>query len=435
MLSAIVCPLTPRELPTALRNLAFWDTEMPPIIGGEAADKPRPKLLYSFNCAPDESLSRALLEEFHGRDVVKRGFEAIEVRFCDLTPEKDVYVREGEDQYAPLGQKAGPNWLFFETMKALRNEAKFVFLMETDCQPVTPNWIRKIQKVCMQNEDAWIVGSHYCGVSPLHWSVARHINGNALYHIGDRKFWDFLENRFWPWLNEYIVEKMPGLAYDCGWETYLNRMEMEHGGSYEWVLVRDILQRFRLSSFVVNIAGAAEQTGHYVWTRAEILKRFPRAAIVHGPLAASNDHRRGRLSLGRPVLEGSATLDGEGLHVDGDLKGAMFRRSMWVADGPFDDSCEVSISYAIDCPADAGLIVRLREPSGRIMSSKKRFGAGKGRSTRGSYVQAITAPVPYLIIVLCFHGREGIRIKVSELSCGVRRNGELVAWGKWALEN
>ncbi|MGI9169113.1 MAG: hypothetical protein ACR2FH_02915, partial [Caulobacteraceae bacterium] len=75
MLSAIVCPLTPRELPAALGNLAFWDTAMPPLGGGQEPGRPRPKLIYSFNVAPDESLSRSLLDEFEKRRVVKRGFE------------------------------------------------------------------------------------------------------------------------------------------------------------------------------------------------------------------------------------------------------------------------------------------------------------------------------------------------------------------------
>ncbi|MGI9169610.1 MAG: hypothetical protein ACR2FH_05440, partial [Caulobacteraceae bacterium] len=338
-----------------------------------------------------------------------------------------VYLRDGETGDAPFGAKAGPNWLFFETLKALRREAQFVFLMETDCQPVTANWVRKIQKACAQNEEAWIVGSHYCGVSPLHWSIARHINGNALYHVGDARFWDFLENQFWPWLNDYIVTSMPNLAYDCGWETYLNRVEMENAGSYEWIRIRDILQHFRLSNFVVNIGGAAEQAGEYVWTRPEILRRFPGVAIVHGPLADSNDHRRGRLSLGRASVEGSARLDDQGLHVEGDLEAAAFNRSVWLTDQPFEESCEVSVSYAIDCPAEAGLILQLREPGGRLMGSKKKFGGGVGEAKKGKFVQPIPTALPYVRLTVGFHGPEGARIDLSELKCGVHRDGEMLA--------
>jgi hypothetical protein len=422
LLSAIVCPLTPRELPAALKNLAFWATAMPPLLGDQAAEQSRPKLIFSFNGAPDESLSIPLADAFDESPVLKASFETIEVRFCGLAPEKDLYIREGDALYAPFGRKAGPNWLFFETMRALRNEAKFVFLMETDCQPIIPDWIGQIQRACVQNQDAWIVGSHYCGVSPLHWSIARHINGNALYHIGDARFWDFLENRFWPWLNDHIASSMPNLAYDCGWETYLNRVEMEHAGSYEWVRVRDILQRFRLSNFVVNIAGAAELAGEYVWTQEEILGRFPAAAIVHGPLANSLEHRRGHLALGRIRLEGPASLDDKGLKVEGDLDSALFQRTLWIPDQPLEEGWEVAVSYAMDCPRDAGLIVRLHEPGGALMGSKKKLGVGAPR--RGGCLLAITTTVPYVRLALGFLGPPGARINLSDLKCAVRRDGE-----------
>ncbi|MEP6967044.1 MAG: hypothetical protein ABI906_03090 [Pseudomonadota bacterium] len=427
MLSAIVCPLTPRELPTALNNLAFWDTAMPPLTRGEEAGEPRPKLVFSFNGAPDASLSEPLLEAFGKREVVKQSFEAIEVRFCDLPPQKDVYAREGEVKYAPFGRKSGPNWMFFETMKALRDEAEFVFLMETDCQPVIPNWIARLRTTCAQNQDAWIIGSHYCGVSPLHWSIARHINGNALYHIGDPRFWDFLENRFWPWLNDYIVKFMPALAYDCGWEAYLNRVEMEHAGSYDWVRARDILQNFRLSNFVVNLSGKAEQSGDYLWTREEIVQRFPGVAIVHGPMAASTDHRRGPLALGRVSLEGSARLENKALRVEGDLESAAFKRSLWIPGRPLDESFEVTIIYEVDCPKDAGLVLRLCEPGGREMGARTRFGAGTGETQKGKFVQAVTTTAPYVLLALGFHGPDGARIDLSHLRCAVRCNGELLA--------
>ena len=426
MLSAIVCPLTPRELPAALTNLAFWDTAMPPASEGEEAGKTRPKLIFSFNGAPDENLSRPLLDEFDKRAVVKGSFEAVEVRFCNLPPEKDLYLREGEVGYAPFGRKSGPNWMFFETLRALRDEAKFVFLMETDCQPLRPNWLGRIRRVCLLNDDAWVIGSHYCGASPLHWSVARHINGNALYHVGDPPFWDFMENFFWPWLNDYIVKNVPDLAYDCGWETYLNRMEMEHAGSYEWIRVRDILQRFRLSTFVVNIAGAAEQDGDYLWTRADILKRFPGATILHGPLATSNDHRRGPLGFGRVFLEGSAELNAGTLHADHDLESVTFRRSMWITGQLLDETCEVAVSFLLDCPEDASLTVAWRDPSGRLEGSTKIFGAGIGAPKLGGYVQAITTPAPYLRLVLRFDGPEGAQISVSELKCEVKCAGRVL---------
>ncbi len=425
-LSAVVCPLTVRELPAALKNLRYWNSAAAPLAEAESDGGGRPRLIFSFNCAPDEKLTRTLVDAFNDCETVRQSFESIEVRFCSLPPDKDIYLREGEVGDAPFGRKAGPNWLFYETMCALRNEARFVFLMETDCEPVVPNWIGKIQRVCYQNEDAWIVGSHYCGASPLHWSIARHINGNALYNIGDERFWQFLDGEFWPWLNEYAATSMPDLAYDCAWETYLNRVEMEDASSYEWVRARDILHRFRLSSFVVNIGGAAEQGGEYVWTREEVVRRFPGVVVVHGPISASLDHRRGPLAVGRPFRRGSTTLGEDGLVAHGELMKAAFRRSIWIVGRPFDEACTVTVSFTMHCVKAAGVTVTLREPSGRAIGSQRLTGGGFGNPTRESFSHKITTTVPFVRIALTFHGPTDMRVRLSDVTCDISREGELV---------
>src|SRR5690349_14082281 len=177
LLSAIVCPLTPRELPTALKNLKSWEQDARPCSN---ATDTSPRLIFSFSCGESPKLREPLIQEYARCPSLRNYFSQMEVSFCDLPPEKDVYVRGTPDRPLPFGNKAGPNWLFYETIKSLRQTARFVFLMETDCTPVVPDWISTLAKVCLHYNDAWIVGSHYRGVSPLHWALARHINGNAL---------------------------------------------------------------------------------------------------------------------------------------------------------------------------------------------------------------------------------------------------------------
>ncbi|MEO7027466.1 MAG: hypothetical protein ABI056_07930 [Caulobacteraceae bacterium] len=433
MLSAIVCPLTRREAPQALVNLEMWNRETPPLLATAGPSPSKPELIFSFNGSSDPELSRTFVTAFETLPAVKNAFAGIDIRFCDLPPDKDLYVRDGEVRYAPFGRKAGPNWLFYETMRSLRGENKFVFLMETDCQPIAPNWLRRLQRVCLQHDDAWVVGSHYCGVSPLHWSVARHINGNALYNIGDDLFWIFMEQQFWPWLNEYVVSHMPNLAYDCGWETYLNRVEMEHAANYDWVRARDVLQRFRLSNFIVNIGGAAEQSGDYIWTRADILKRFPGAVVVHGPLASGKDHRRGGVSLGRPTLEGGASVAGDRLTIAAHPDGAMFSRSIWLAGEPLNPGTEIAVHYTLDCPEEAGVMVTLREPNGRVIASKRRLGAGVGEGRAGRCVVSLDSPLPYVKLTFAFHGPEEARIELGDVRCKLSGEGERLALGNRIL--
>lgn len=425
MLSAIVCPLTPRETPRALENLRAWNDETPPLLGSSGA--PPPALVFSYNGPRDAELAAALVDAFDALPAVRGAFDHVEVKFCNLSPEKDLYLRDGEVRYAPYGRKAGPNWLFYETLKGVRNLGGFVLLMETDCRPISSNWLRRVQRVCLQHEDAWVVGSHYCGVSPMDWAVARHINGNALYHVGDVGFCRFLDDEFWPWLNEFVTSHNPNLAYDCGWETYLNRIEMEHAASYDWVRARDILQKFRLVNFIVNIGGAAEQGGDYAWSRAEILRRFPGAVIVHGPLASGKTHRHGLLRLGRPTLTGAARVEADRLHINSQPAEAAFSRSVWLPAEPLDTDVEIAVHYTLDCSAEAGLAVVLREPNGRAVASKRRLGAGSGAPRAGHCVVRLPTPAPYAKLSFQFHGPPDAAIVLADVRCKLSRGGQRVA--------
>lgn len=435
MLSSVVCPLTMREAPRALSNLRLWDRDFPPVTDSPPATTPPPTLIFSFNGARDDQIEQQFAALFETLPVVKRSFGKLEINFCNLPPEKDVYVRDGQTQYAPHGRKAGPNWLFYETLAAIRGNSGTIFLMETDCQPIVPNWLRRLQRVSLQHDDAWIVGSHYCGVSPLHWSVARHINGNALYNLGDPSFWRFLSEDFWPWLVEYAASHAPGLAYDCGWETLLNRIEMEYSENYDWIGVRDVLHRFRLSTFIVNIGGAAEQCGDYMWTRADILKRFPNAVLVHGPLANDNAHRRGDMALGRASLSGRTEVRAQQIQVECASTGNAFSRSMWLVGAALDPADEIVISYVLDCSAEAGVILSVTDPTGRVIGSSRRLGATEGEPRAGRSTVTLPRRVPYVKMRFVFGGPSGAPIKVGDVKVKICRKGQRLALASRVLQD
>ena len=159
MLSAVVCPLTEREVPRALANLEAWESQTPPLLESATPGPAAPDLIYSFNGAPDGELPRLFKLRFDSLPLVRGAFARVEVRFCALPPARDLYVRDGESRYAPFGRKAGPNWLFYETLRGLRDRQGFVFLMETDCEPIATNWIRRLQRVLLTTRrcvDRWV---------------------------------------------------------------------------------------------------------------------------------------------------------------------------------------------------------------------------------------------------------------------------------------
>jgi hypothetical protein len=201
---------------------------------------------------------------------------------------------------------------------------------------------------------------------------------------------------------------------------------MEDPGSYEWIRVRDILHRFRLSNFIINIGGSAEQDGDYIWTREDILKRFPGATIVHGPLASSLDHRRGPLAVGRLILKGSAAIDDNGLRVHGELNKSVFRRSLWIIGQALEETDTVVTHLMLHCIKSANVAVALREPGGRLIGSQKVSGAGFGKAQPASIAHPLPRAMPYVRLVLHFHGPADVRIWLSDLRCEIQRNGELL---------
>jgi hypothetical protein len=430
-LGAVVCPLTPGELPAALKNLATW-SEYPPLVPEKGRPEifQRPRLIFSYNCAENPDLSAPLVEMFNRTPAIRDSFDGIEVRFCNLPAEKDVYIRKPVGPPPPFGNKAGPNWLFYETMKALSGEAKFVFQMETDCAPVTPNWLKAVENACSQNLDAWIIGTQYCGVSPLHWSVARHLNGNALYHVGSKSFWQFMDDFFWPWMHQHIREKNANLAYDCAWEEYLNRPEMEHAGHYDWVQVRKILPRFRAKNFIVNVGGHAEQTGQYVWTRAEILKEFPGVALVHGPFVHAPEHIRGGIGFGHAKTEPGVTTEASRIVYRGpnDRNLACFERGVWLAGRPLDSTCAIHLRVNVACtPKTSGVVMEWHDQNGTLLGKKNISSRPDGTPRRDTFVCAVNGTHAFLRLRLRFYGEgETCDVDVSDALLQIRRDEEVL---------
>lgn len=366
----MVCPLTARELPLAIANLKDWATRFGAHLPKAAAEAPAPpRLVFSFNCVETPEYRQALVDEFHSHALLSEMFSGIEVRFCDLPAEKDIYVRNSKELASPFGNKAGPNFLFYETMRGLKGEHDFVLLMETDCQPILAHWLQRLEKVCSQNEDAWVIGSHYRGASPLHWTLARHINGNALYHLGDPAFWEFLDGVLWPWMLKHISEVDADLAYDCAWETFLHRPDMQDPAHYDWMISRQLFDRFRISGAIVNIAGFAEQRGDYAWTRKDVLQRYPGAVMVHGPLASGTQHVKSGIGLGRVRHEGEVTIGASETAAATLPPKALIERSIWIPGGAFEPGMALRIAATFTAPLRHGLKIDVRDANGKLLAS------------------------------------------------------------------
>lgn len=379
----VACPLVPAELPAAVANLARWAAEWRSAPSDPAV---RPLLMFVFNGARDPALEKPLRTAWAQAPQVQQAFRALEIAFLDLPPDKDLYVRHPNGPTPPFGFKSGPNWMFHGALHLARAHGGFMFLMETDCRPVVPSWLARLDRTCRRNDDAWVVGAHYSGASPLISNLARHINGNALYHVGDPSFMAFVDDFFWPWMHRHIREHEPNLAYDCAWETFIQRGEMENTAHHDWHQARDVLHRFRLTGSIVNVAGHAEQNGAYIWTQAQLMKRFPHMAVVHGPVADDTAHRRGALNVGRPTSCELVVEDGTGRFLSNDGR---YSRSIWLQDADFRAGQQVIVRARIADPSRRRLQVQVRDARGAVLENIRSVQASaEGREAKATFTLA-----------------------------------------------
>lgn len=152
-------------------------------------------------------------------------FKEVKIINLKLNNHQDLYVPiEQEETFLKnkktpeYGTKSGPNLLFFNSMKFLKNY-NTTLLLETDCI-FSHDWLEKINNYVNYSNGFLISGSVYDGgVYSDEDLMLTHINGVALYATGNCLFHSIMEH-YEVYLLEYIKET-PNLAYDYGFKMFL----------------------------------------------------------------------------------------------------------------------------------------------------------------------------------------------------------------------
>ncbi len=195
-------PFHPRQVDSAVENMKTWAQFLP-------CQAPR-NISFIFYLAKKESaaISDHLLQQFNELPLTAR---------CCFQSVSVVYEQELEahDSYL-LGSR-----LMFEKMISGELDygdkaPSFVFYMEPDCKPVQNDWLEAIiDAVRPPNEYFWMKGSSFRGsASSIHQNppiyTLLHINGNAIYNVGDGKLFIFYSLKVRPFLLNHNASE----AYD-----------------------------------------------------------------------------------------------------------------------------------------------------------------------------------------------------------------------------
>ena len=164
--------------------------------------------------------------------------------------------------------------LMFENMLAgnVVDKASVVLYMEPDLRPVRPNWLEAMERVSAAPCDPfWVKGSVFLGDAALMAATTYlpnmyHINGNALYNVGDKDFVDFYSNRVRPY-----VERKHGDSVNA-YDTDMYEFLMDRA-NYDYA--RRVMRMYRYTGAIVNM-------WHTQYTIDDVLKANPDAVLVHG---------------------------------------------------------------------------------------------------------------------------------------------------------
>jgi len=282
-LGAIAVPTTAFEVEDICRNLQLWD--MPayhPLLAPGL--RGRIDLVFIFPQAPDEAVRARILDTWNGTRHLRGIFRGGTPVFltAGLGDDEDTYQREYVTAHGEAGYKSGPNLQFFAAMKLLGETYRdFVFFMETDCAPVRAGWLEALDSLARGDQESWVIGSPYLGTSKIARRFFMHLNGNALYRVGDAGFQAFLREEWQPMLMEVIAAEDPRAAYDCVLSRHWAVAD-SHARNQAWEHYQAYGRRFRASGAILNLSGAEDLAGCDGALIQDTLAAHGDAVIIHG---------------------------------------------------------------------------------------------------------------------------------------------------------
>jgi len=185
---------------------------------------------------------------------------------CILAESESFYIRGAPTEFDidqfPYGSKSGPNIQFFRSLRYLLEDRSRiqgpVLLLETDMTPLNDGWLDEIEAEISEYGDFLIAGSIYKGNGMLPLFSRRHINGGAVYNLGNIYFEEFLSSY------EELLKLSCPYSYHMGYDVLPSWLEFNlHRFSGEQrIKALNFIGNYNNSCFrissISNYAGQAE---------------------------------------------------------------------------------------------------------------------------------------------------------------------------------
>ncbi|PJF17647.1 hypothetical protein PSACC_02549 [Paramicrosporidium saccamoebae] len=279
-LTNLVMPFHARQEPAVMRNLELWKHFPPCYLAEEPGTHPNQDYMDSFfardehpagrlgrnvtltffvSSEADPELEMRVLGAFNALPIrIQKCFSSANVRFSRLSNEDDKYLTGSRKMFEYMLN----GWLGLL-------EPYYALYMEPDCLPVRPNWLMILDsQTRWPNSPFWIKGSIFRG--DAHAITNRivynlfHINGNALYNLGDPSFRHFYFDMLRPYITKYYTEG----AYDTDVFKFLLDL-----GNYNYA---------RQTAHMFQFTDAIQNHWHSNYSIGELKAMSETVVLVHG---------------------------------------------------------------------------------------------------------------------------------------------------------
>ncbi len=195
------------------------------------------------------------------------------IHFVSFHEENDVHriTTHSTKSYSAFN---GPNALFYETMSYMSTQnVSVILLLEPDVKFLTDFWFDKLRALS-QMDTFWIYGSQYKGLNYLSSRFRCHLNGVALYNVGDPSFSDFIQ--LLKAYHKYYDSKYGEINYDVIWSilmsNYCEREKLQVANA-----LRVANSNLLFTNTILNFSPRRDMNT----SREEIRRRYKLSILLH----------------------------------------------------------------------------------------------------------------------------------------------------------
>lgn len=258
-LTHVIIPFHVKQIENLFDNLRHWVKYKPCLDERDHLKAYMPKLIFFFAYSSTANVN-FIKSDLQNLNDLLRCFgngRRVDIMEYKLEQEDDQHLKGSQLMFEYMLDKKHP----------LLSSASYVFYMEPDCRPVKSNWLVGLDNEIGRGSSFWIKGSIYRGWTEYNSNYLPnkfHINGNAIYNLGDGKLRDFYFNTIKP----YIIVRYKIGAYDTNIFHYLLDLANYH-------TVRHIVHKFQFTNAIQNL-------WHQAFNLTDLLTANPETYFVHG---------------------------------------------------------------------------------------------------------------------------------------------------------